>query len=99
MLAGSFRKYLEKHGIGNAYIDSDSSRSGGDINNSGTTPNHDQTQINLEYLNSYYQRYGNILPKSERGKFPRPTVQQTLEYRLFIEKYYFLFKGESQRRR
>src|ERR687887_2026184 len=29
--------------------------------------------INLAYLNSYYQRYGNILPKPMRGKFPRPT--------------------------
>jgi ergothioneine biosynthesis protein EgtB len=90
-----FQKVLEKHGIGNAYIDSDSSRSGGDINNSGTTPNHDQTQINLEYLNSYYQRYGNILPKSERGKFPRPTVQQTLEYRLFIERNIISFLKEK----
>jgi ergothioneine biosynthesis protein EgtB len=90
-----FQKVLEKHGIGNAYIDSDSSRSGGDINNSGTTPNHDQTQINLEYLNSYYQRYGNILPKSERGKFPRPTVQQTLEYRLFIERIIISFLKEK----
>ena len=39
--------------------------------------------INLEYLNSYYQRFGNILPKVERGKFPRPTVEQTLSYRSF----------------
>ena len=39
----------------------------------------------LSYLNSYYQRYGNILPKSERGKFPRPTVEQTLRYRSLID--------------
>jgi formylglycine-generating enzyme required for sulfatase activity len=43
-------------------------------------------QINLSYLNSYYQKFGEILPKSERGKFPRPTVQDTLKYRTIIEK-------------
>ena len=42
-------------------------------------------QINLRYLNSYYQKYGEILPKSERGRFPRPTVQDTLRYRTIIE--------------
>jgi ergothioneine biosynthesis protein EgtB len=41
--------------------------------------------VNLEYLNSYYQKFGNILPKSERGKFPRPTVNQSMKYRSFIE--------------
>jgi ergothioneine biosynthesis protein EgtB len=41
--------------------------------------------VNLEYLNSYYQKFGNILPKSERGKFPRPTVNQSIKYRSFIE--------------
>src|SRR5581483_236021 len=41
--------------------------------------------INLEYLNSYYQKFGGILPKTERGKFPRPTVEQTLLYREFID--------------
>ena len=51
--------------------------------------------INLEYLNSYYQRYGNILPKSERGKFPRPTGPQTLEYRLFIERNVISFLKEK----
>jgi ergothioneine biosynthesis protein EgtB len=45
-----------------------------------------QDGINLAYLNSYYQRYGDILPKSERGKFPRPTVEQTLKYRSIIDK-------------
>src|SRR5919108_5796107 len=34
--------------------------------------------INSEYLNSYYQRFGKILPKSERGKFPRPTVEESI---------------------
>jgi ergothioneine biosynthesis protein EgtB len=42
--------------------------------------------FNLEYLNSYYQQFGKILPKQERGKFPRPTVKQTLDYRSFIDK-------------
>ncbi|MEO9320074.1 MAG: ergothioneine biosynthesis protein EgtB [Nitrososphaera sp.] len=41
--------------------------------------------LNLDYLNSYYQKYGGILPKAERGRFPRPTVQQTLQYREFID--------------
>jgi ergothioneine biosynthesis protein EgtB len=41
--------------------------------------------VNLEYLNSYYQQFGKILPKSERGKFPRPTVDETLKYRSFTE--------------
>src|ERR671923_2973045 len=42
--------------------------------------------FNLEYLNSYYQQFGKILPKQERGKFPRPTVKQTLDYRSFIDR-------------
>jgi len=53
-----------------------------------------QDGINLAYLNSYYQRYGNILPKSERGKFPRPTVEQTLKYRSTIDEAVFSFLGE-----
>ena len=47
---------------------------------------NDGKVVNSDYLNSYYQRYKRILPKSERGKFPRPTVNQTLEYRKDIEK-------------
>lgn len=43
-------------------------------------------RINLAYLNSYYQKYGNILPKPERGKYPRPTVEQTLRYRDLVDK-------------
>jgi ergothioneine biosynthesis protein EgtB len=43
-------------------------------------------QINLGYLNSYYQKYQRILPKPERGKFPRPTVKETLKYRAAMEK-------------
>ncbi len=42
--------------------------------------------FNLDYLNSYYQQFGKILPKQDRGKFPRPTVKQTLEYRSFIDR-------------
>jgi ergothioneine biosynthesis protein EgtB len=41
--------------------------------------------VNIEYLNSYYQKFGKILAKSERGRFPRPTVEETLKYRSFIE--------------
>jgi ergothioneine biosynthesis protein EgtB len=45
-----------------------------------------QEGIDLSYLNSYYQRYGNILPKALREKFPRPAVDQTLKYRSIIDK-------------
>src|ERR687884_1212070 len=56
--------------------------------------------VNLEYLNSYYQKFGNILPKSERGKFPRPTVNQSIKYRSFIEENIisFLKKVQSSNR-
>ncbi len=47
--------------------------------------------INLGYLNSYYQQFEKILPKSERGRFPRPTVKETLKYRSLMEKYFLLF--------
>ena len=43
-------------------------------------------EINLAYLNSYYQKYDFILSKVERGRFPRPTIRQTLQYRSFIDK-------------
>jgi ergothioneine biosynthesis protein EgtB len=43
-------------------------------------------EINLAYLNSYYQKYDFILSKVERGRFPRPTIKQTLQYRSFIDK-------------
>lgn len=67
-----FQKVLEKHGA-RLESDSNSSSSGGG-------------GFNLEYLNSYYQKFGKILPKQERGKFPRPTVKQTLDYRSFIDR-------------
>lgn len=40
---------------------------------------------NTDYLNSYYQKFHNILPKTERGRYPRPTVSQTLRYRKIVE--------------
>jgi ergothioneine biosynthesis protein EgtB len=43
-------------------------------------------EINLAYLNSYYQKYDFILSKPERGRFPRPTINQTLQYRSCIDK-------------
>jgi ergothioneine biosynthesis protein EgtB len=49
----------------------------------------------LEYLNSYYQQFGKILPKQERGKFPRPTVKQTLDYRSFIDRKVTKFLKEK----
>ena len=52
--------------------------------------------VNLEYLNSYYQRFGKILPKSERGKFPRPTVQECLKYRSFIEEKVISFLSTAE---
>src|SRR6187200_3060026 len=54
--------------------------------------------VNLEYLNSYYQRFGNILPKTERGKFPRPTVEQTLHYRSLIDESIVSFLREEERK-
>jgi len=53
---------------------------------------------NMRYLNSYYQRYGDILPKADRGRFPRPTVEETLRYRELLEERVarFLEKRESE---
>jgi hypothetical protein len=53
--------------------------------------------INLTYLNSYYQRYGDILPKAMRGKFPRPTVDQTLKYRDIMDKAIISFLKRQQK--
>jgi len=47
--------------------------------------------INTDYLNSYYQRYRKILPKTDRGKFPRPKVSETLKYRSLIEDMFLKF--------
>ena len=59
-------------------------------------------KFNLNYLNSYYNKYGKILLKNERGKYPRPTVIQSLKYRSEIEKHFIdylksLDKGFSDR--
>jgi ergothioneine biosynthesis protein EgtB len=43
-------------------------------------------EMNLAYLNSYYQKYNFILNKPERGRFPRPTITQTLQYKSCIDK-------------
>jgi ergothioneine biosynthesis protein EgtB len=57
---------------------------------------HSDGNVNLEYLNSYYQQFGKILPKSERGKFPRPTVEETLKYRSFIEEKVISFLNRAE---
>ncbi len=50
-----------------------------------------ENKFNLDYLNSYYYKYGKILTKSERGKYPRPTVSQSIQYRKEIEKCFMDF--------
>ena len=50
-----------------------------------------ENSINTDYLNSYYQRYRKILPKPDRGKFPRPKVSETLKYRSLIEDMFLKF--------
>ncbi len=50
-----------------------------------------KNNFNLDYLNSYYQKYGKILTKSERGKYPRPTVTQSIKYREEIETKFIEF--------
>lgn len=51
-------------------------------------------EINLSYLNSYYQKFGEILPKSERGRYPRPDVQDTIKYRTIVEQEVISFLNE-----
>jgi formylglycine-generating enzyme required for sulfatase activity len=77
-----FHKVLEKHGR---------KLEEGENNIAAATEG-----INLAYLNSYYQRYGNILPKPMRGKFLRPTVDQTLKYRSMIDKAVISFLNEQK---
>src|SRR5687767_5684115 len=48
-------------------------------------------KINLDYLNSYYQKFEKILPKNDRGRFPRPTVSESLQYRKYLDKKVLLF--------
>lgn len=59
--------------------------------------NIDADTINTDYLNSYYQRYRKILPKSDRGKFPRPKVSETLKYRSLIEEMFLKFLDNIER--
>lgn len=59
--------------------------------------NMDAYSINTDYLNSYYQRYRKILPKSDRGKFPRPKVSETLKYRYLIEEMFLKFLDNTER--
>jgi ergothioneine biosynthesis protein EgtB len=56
------------------------------------------TKINLDYLNSYYQKFQSILPKSERGRYPRPTVSETMQYRSCIEEIFLKFLNSFQGR-
>ena len=53
-------------------------------------------KIQLDYLNSYYHKFGEILPKNERGRFPRPTVEETLKYRTIIERQIIVFLRELE---
>jgi ergothioneine biosynthesis protein EgtB len=57
--------------------------------------NANANEVNLSYLNSYYQKFGEILPKSERGKYPRPNVQDTIKYRTIIDQEVNLFLNET----
>ncbi len=92
-----FQKVLEKHGRRLAPLSRDRRFFNDEVDNNKTNRKYDRRKVNLEYLNSYYQRFGSILPKSERGKFPRPTVRQTLQYRSFIEKNVISFLNEKRR--
>jgi ergothioneine biosynthesis protein EgtB len=57
-----------------------------------------ENKFNLDYLNSYYYKYGKILTKSERGKYPRPTVSQSIEYRKKIEKSFIGFLKSMEKK-
>jgi ergothioneine biosynthesis protein EgtB len=57
--------------------------------------NADANEVNLSYLNSYYQKFGEILPKSERGKYPRPDIHDTIKYRTLIDQEVNLFLNET----
>ena len=57
--------------------------------------NANANEVNLSYLNSYYQKFGEILPKSERGKYPRPNIHDTIKYRTIIDKEVNLFLNET----
>jgi ergothioneine biosynthesis protein EgtB len=57
--------------------------------------NANANEVNLSYLNSYYQKFGEILPKSERGKYPRPDIHDTIKYRTLIDQEVNLFLNET----
>ena len=57
-----------------------------------------ETKMNLDYLNSYYQKFQSILPKSERGRYPRPTVSETRQYRVDVENVFLEFLNSLQSR-
>lgn len=42
---------------------------------------HTDDSLNLSILNSYYQKFGKLIQKSNRGMLPRPTVKEMLSYR------------------
>ncbi len=91
-----FQKVLEKHGRSLEPL-SNNRRLAYTVHKNDTNRSGNRHKFNLEYLNSYYQQFGNILPKSDRGKFPRPTVRQTLQYRAIIEKHVISFLNEKRR--
>lgn len=76
-----FQKVIEKHQKDISIVRNDKDN---EENNNHSSSNKN-SRVNLAYLNSYYQKYGEILPKADRGKYPRPTVAQNLKYRALIE--------------
>jgi ergothioneine biosynthesis protein EgtB len=74
-----FHQILNKYGRGN------------NVRRSNANAN----EVNLSYLNSYYQKFGEILPKSERGKYPRPDIHDTIKYRTLIDQEVNLFLNET----
>ena len=80
-----FHQILNKYGRGRNIRSS----------NENENENENEVEVNLSYLNSYYQKFGEILPKSERGKYPRPTIQNTIKYRSIIDQEVNLFLNET----
>jgi len=56
-----------------------------------------EESVNLEYLNSYYQKYESILPKSQRGMFPRPAVSESMKYRDIIDNMVLSFLTDLEK--
>jgi formylglycine-generating enzyme required for sulfatase activity len=78
-----FHQILNKYGKGK------------NVRRSNENENENENEVNLSYLNSYYQKFGEILPKSERGKYPRPNIQDTIKYRSIIDQEVNLFLNET----